>query len=168
MKMSPAQRICAIALSVVSMFALAGFIPAPQPSGASSTAQVSTTSQITHAALVATSLKPRWYAPVIRLPNQPVIRCILYRESRSTYARPNLGDVNPYQFGPFQFTPILWNRWAWVAGVGRKSPGWYLGTTTLNAVTIPAYKSTLYQQSEVFVTVVRNDGLGMWIRFDGC
>ena len=110
-----------------------------------------------------------WYAPVKALPDQPVIVCILHNESRSTYAHPNLGDNNdPYQYGVFQFSVILWNRWAWVAGVGRKAPGWYLGSTALNAVTVPAYKSTLYQQSKVFATVDRNDGLGMWTRFDGC
>lgn len=111
---------------------------------------------------------PRWYQPLLALPNQSTIHCILYRESNSTYAHPNLGDTNPQQYGPWQFTEILWNRWSWVAGVGHKAPGWYLGTQALYAVTIPAYKATLYQQAKVFATVVKNDGYGMWTNFDHC
>ncbi len=113
--------------------------------------------------------KPRrWFAPLLTLPAQPVIRCILHAESRSTLAHPNTGDRDPYQFGPFQFTPILWNRWSWVAGVGRRLPAWYLGTQALNAVSVPAYRATLYQQALVFATVDRVDGLGPWTQYDGC
>ena len=110
----------------------------------------------------------RWFDPIVGLRNQPTIRCILYAESRSTLAHPNLGDTNPYQFGPFQFTPILWDRWAWVAGVGARTSSWFLGTTSLGAVSIPAFHATLYQQALVFATVARNDGLGPWTAFDGC
>lgn len=111
---------------------------------------------------------PSWFAPVARLPDQATIRCILHAESRSTYAHPNLRDVNPYQYGPFQFTTILWNRWSWVAGVGLRSRFYFTGSTALNAVTIPAYRATLWQQARVFATVDRYDGLGPWTRFDGC
>jgi hypothetical protein len=93
---------------------------------------------------------------------------VLYRESRSTFAHPNLGDTNPYQFGPFQFTPILWNRWAWVAGVGHKTASWFLGSQSLEAVTIPAFRSTLRQQALVFATVDRYDGIWPWTNYDGC
>ena len=110
----------------------------------------------------------RWFHPLIHLANQSTIRCILNAESRSTFLHPNLTDLNPYQFGPFQFTPVLWNRWSWVAGVGRKTSSWYLGSQSLNAVTIPAFKATLAQQAQVFATVVKYDGLSMWTRFDGC
>ncbi len=109
-----------------------------------------------------------WFHPLIHLPHQSTIRCILYAESRSTFLRPNKTDLNPYQFGPFQFTPILWNRWSWVAGVGRKTSSWYLGSQSLNAVTIPAFKATLAQQARVFAVVARYDGYGMWTNFDGC
>lgn len=111
---------------------------------------------------------PPWFQPILSLPDQSIIRCILHAESRSTLARPNLTDTDPYQFGPFQFTPILWNRWAWVSGVGNKTASWYLGSQSLNAVTIPAFRATLFQQAKVFATVARNDGLGMWTRFDQC
>lgn len=114
------------------------------------------------------SSSPRWFQPMVTLPYQPTIRCILYTESHSTYVHPNLGDTDPYQFGPLQFNTILWNRWAWVAGVGHKASGWYLGTQLLHAVTIPAYRATLYEQAKVFATVARNDGLGMWTNFDNC
>lgn len=109
-----------------------------------------------------------WYKPLLTLPNRSTIACIMWNESRSTLAHPNRNDKNPYQFGPFQFTPILWNRWSWVAKVGTKTSSWYLGTVSLMAVTIPAYKATLYQQAKVFATVARNDGLMMWTRFDNC
>jgi hypothetical protein len=109
-----------------------------------------------------------WYQPLMNLPQQPTIRCILKAESQSTEARPNLTDTNQYQYGPFQFTTILWNRWSWVAGVGRKTSSWFLGSIALNAVTIPAHRATLRQQARVFATVVRNDGYGMWTNFDGC
>ena len=113
-------------------------------------------------------IRHKWYEPLLRLPYRSTVVCILNAESRSTMAHPNLGDRNPYQYGVFQFTTILWNRWSWVAKVGAKRSTWYLGTLDLNAVTIPAYKATLYQQAMVFATVVRNDGYGMWTRFDEC
>ena len=62
--------------------------------------------------------------------------------------------------------PILWDRWSWVAGVGKKTSSWYLGTSSNSAVTIPAYKATPYQQELVFVEIVKVDGFGPWR--DGC
>jgi hypothetical protein len=109
-----------------------------------------------------------WYDPITRLRYQPTIRCILRTESTSTEARPNTRDVDPYQFGPFQFTPILWDRWSWAAGVGTKTKYWTPHTTALNAVTIPAYKATLEEQAIVFAEVARYDGLWPWTRHDGC
>lgn len=111
--------------------------------------------------------KTPWYAPLQSLRSQSTISCILYNESRSTEAHPNLKDTDPYQFGPFQFDTILWNRWSWAAGVGEKSSSWYLGSISLNAVTVPAYKSSLFQQSKVFAYVDRYDGLWPW-KDDGC
>ena len=113
-------------------------------------------------------VKYKWYEPLLTLPNRSTVVCILNAESRSTLDHPNLNDKNPYQYGVFQFTPILWNRWSWVAKVGARTSSWYLGALALNAVTIPAYKATLYQQATVFATVIRNDGFLMWTRFDGC
>lgn len=112
----------------------------------------------------------RWFQPIMRLSDKGVAttRCILWAESRSTLKRPNMGDPNPFQFGPFQFTTILWNRWSWVAGVGHKTSSWFLGTLSLSAVTIPAYRATLRQQALVFVTVVRHDGFSPWTNYDGC
>ena len=113
---------------------------------------------------------PKWYAPISHLPRaqQLEARCILLAESHSSEAHPNLRDTDPESYGPFQFTTILWNRWSWVAGVGLKAPIWFLGTTALYAVTIPAYRATLYQQAEVFATVMRIDGSWPWSKFDGC
>lgn len=112
--------------------------------------------------------RSRWYDPVAQLAHQSTIACILHAESRSTRDHPNTGDTDPYQFGPWQFTTVLWNRWSWAAGVGRKSSNWFLGTSSLHAVTIPAYQATLYQQSQVFAEVARVDGLWPWTRWDGC
>ena len=109
-----------------------------------------------------------WYAPVKALPDQPIIVCILHHESRSTYAHPNLGDNNdPYQYGVFQYDTILWNYWSWQAGVGRKAPGWFRGSTALHAVTIAAYQSTLPQQAKVFAYIVRHDGTWPWTGHNG-
>ena len=110
-----------------------------------------------------------WYQPLLSLPSRATVLCILTDETHSTLAVPNTSDhYSPYQYGPFQFTTVLWNRWAWVAGVGAKTRLWYRGSTSLNAVTIPAYKATLYQQAKVFAVVARNDGLWPWTNFDGC
>lgn len=119
---------------------------------------------------VAGATTTRWFQPIMLLPKAVIhtTRCILYAESRSTFTNPNLGDTNPYQFGPFQFTPVLWNRWAWVAGVGSKTASWYLGSTALNAVTIPAYRASLRQQAKVFAVVARYDGTWPWTAYDRC
>ena len=107
----------------------------------------------------------RWFQPIAQLP-KPVFRhfgCILWHESRSTYSHPNLKDVSAYgSTGLFQVEGILWDRWAWVAGVGRKTGSWYLGTSSNAAVTIPAYKATPYQQAEVIATIWKYDKFGPW------
>lgn len=109
-----------------------------------------------------------WYQPLLSLPGQPTVECILLHESTSTMQHPNLGDTDPFQFGPFQFTTILWDRWSWAAGVGSKTSIWTPHTTALHAVTIPAYRATLYEQAEVFAEVDRHDGLWPWTNYDGC
>ena len=126
------------------------------------------TAASTHHAHVSLPTKPKWFEPLLSLSHQSTVMCILRSESRSTEAHPNLKDTNPYQFGPFQFTPILWDRWAWEAGVGAKTRSWYLGTTALDSVTIPAYRATLYEQAEVFAYVARHDGMWPWQNSDGC
>lgn len=171
MKMSPAQRICAVVLSFLSVFALAGLIPAPQVSGATSTIQTTITIPApAHAVLVSTSEKP-WYYPLLLLSPRVYHRfqCVLRVESRSTFAHPNTGDNSAVaSSGIFQIVPILWNRWAWVAGVGHKTSIWYLGATAHNAVTIPASNATLYQQARVAATIYRYDGFVPATWNDGC
>jgi hypothetical protein len=152
---------------LISHTIIIGSLLVPTPAGAVSKHidnSVKVVNKISHAI----HEQSKWYEPLLRLPSRSTIVCILEAESKSTMAHPNLKDRNPYQFGVFQFTPILWNRWSWVAGVGRKTASWYLGSLSLDAVTIPAYRATLNQQAKVFATVVRNDGYGMWTRFDGC
>ena len=146
-------------------FIFASFIATVPAAGSACASPTSTTLKNTSSVH---SKPTRWFQPLFALPRLSTIKCILSRESRSTFVHPNLGDRNPYQFGPFQFTTILWNRWSWVAGVGQKTRYWYLGSQALNAVTVPAFQATLSQQAEVFVTVARNDGYAMWTNWDGC
>jgi len=146
--MKRTKRIFSVLVLAASLFASIGFVASSQASGATA--------------------RPHWYAPVMALPDQPVIVCILHNESRSTYAHPNLGDNNdPYQYGVFQYDTILWNYWSWQAGVGRKAPGWFRGSTALHAVTIAAYQSTLPQQAKVFAYIVRHDGTWPWTGHNG-
>ena len=91
--------------------------------------------------------------PILSLPKavQQHFACIVWRESRSTLAHPNLLDNNGNggASGVFQFEPILWNRWAPSAGVH-----------------VPVWKASYYQQSLVAVNVWRHDGFSPWR--DGC
>ena len=171
---TPARRIYSITLIAASLFYLIGLFPPAQNVGAAQATTTIAISQPYQRPVGTTTLphiqvsRPQWYQPLQKLYYQPTIRCILLKESVSTEAHPNLGDTDPYQFGPFQFTPLLWNRWSWAAGVGSKTSSWSLGSLSLNAVTIPAYKSTLYQQAKVFAYVARYDGLWPWRNSDGC
>lgn len=92
--------------------------------------------------------------PILSLPKavQSHFACIIWRESRSTFVRPNLLDNNGNggASGVFQMEPILWNRWAPSAGVH-----------------VPVWKASYYQQSLVAVNVWRHDGFSPWAG-DGC
>lgn len=151
---------------LISHAIIIGSLLASAPAGAANSKYVNSYAKAVYKNPL--TIKQKWFEPLLSLPNRSTIICILNAESTSTMAHPNLGDTNPYQYGIFQFTPILWNRWAWVAKVGKRRSTWYLGTLDINAVTIPAYKSTLYQQALVFAEVIKNDGFLMWTRFDGC
>jgi hypothetical protein len=119
MKFSPAQKICAIVLSAVSMFALVGLIPSPQVSGATQTTtsiSVSvTTTSTTH--VVPVSALPKWYAPIFALGPRAkaFFTCVINVESRSTWTKPNTHDGDPAypgQYGLYQFTwPSQNNAW---------------------------------------------------------
>ena len=94
----------------------------------------------------------RFWAPVLAMSKQARerIACILWRESRSTFARLNLADVSRWgSSGLWQMEPILFNRWAPLVGVH-----------------VPVWKATPYQQELVFVEVVKYDGFSPWN--DGC
>lgn len=176
---TPARRIYSITLIAVTLFALLGTFSPTQKSGAAdkpSNRIVSTTRVSHHSNSAKTvsqtvpkrSVAPKWYLPLESLNYQSTIHCILLTESVSTETHPNLGDVDPYQYGPFQFGPLLWNRWSWAAGVGSKTIYWTPHSIALNAVTIPAHKATLYEQAKVFAYVARHDGLWPWTNSDGC
>ena len=92
---------------------------------------------------------PLWHEP-------PALRrvwsCILWHESRSTFARVNLSDNSRYgSSGIFQMTPVLWNRWAPLVGVR-----------------VPVWRATPAQQERVAYEVQTRDG-GFWPwKGDGC
>jgi hypothetical protein len=72
--------------------------------------------------------------------------CILWVESRSTFAHLNLKDVSRWgSSGPWQMEPILFNRWAPLVGVR-----------------VPVYEATPYQQELVAISVWRHDGFSPW------
>ena len=64
------------------------------------------TVSVTASAGATTRRPPRWYQPLLALPHADLLRveCVIQRESRSTFAHPNLGDNNgnPGQSGIFQ------------------------------------------------------------------
>ena len=82
-----------------------------------------------------------------------VFTCIIARESRSTWAHPNLADVSKTgSSGIFQFENgpnQVWSRWAPTVGVR-----------------VPVWKATILQQEQVAVAVYRHDGFAPWT--DGC
>lgn len=90
-----------------------------------------------------------WYYPLLRLGPAVYHRfefCVLPGQSRSTFAHPNRGDNSRYgSSGVYQMEPIIWNRWAPVAGVHAL-----------------IWKATLYQQSLVAATVYKHDGFHPW------
>lgn len=117
---------------VIIVFALSTWY-APAPAG-SSTTTAAREGPIAHV------------APWI----QRVFTCIIWRESRSTWAHPNLKDVSRWgSSGIFQMEPVLWNRWAPVIGIS-----------------VPIWRASVLQQERVAVEVYRHDGFAPWR--DGC
>ena len=91
--------------------------------------------------------------PLTRLPPKvrSVFACILWAESRSTFAHLNLSDNNRYgQSGIFQIAPITWNRWAPTVGIR-----------------VPVWRATPLQQELVAVKIWRVDSFFPW-HGDGC
>jgi len=78
--------------------------------------------------------------------------CIMWHESRSTLAHPNLGDnnANGGSSGVFQIMPGTWNAWA----------------PSVN-VHVPVWRATYFQQTKVAVKIAQVDGFGPW-SVDGC
>ena len=99
----------------------------------------------------------RWYAPLLKLPHADLLRaqCIIYRESRSTFAHPNLGDDNgnPGQSGIFQMSNATNGVWDLYA---------------LPVLHVVIWKATAYQQALGFMLVWKVDKFGPWHSFDGC
>ena len=95
-----------------------------------------------------------WYYPLLLLSPRVYHRfeCVLRVESRSTFAHPNTGDNSKTgSSGVYQMEPVLWDRWAPVAGVGT-----------------PIWSSTLWDQSKVAATIYKHDGFGPATWNDGC
>ena len=93
----------------------------------------------------------RWYDPIrlhVSPPAWHTFTCIIYAESRSTWAHPNLGDNNRYgSSGIFQF-----ENSTWLARSGFRFPVW---------------QATPRQQAIGALRLERADGFGPW-KSDGC
>lgn len=100
---------------------------------------------------------PIWYAPLVGLPHWARVRvdCVIWRESTSTEAHPNLGDNNgdPGQSGIFQMS---------------NQPGGVWDLYAYPKIHVQLWKATAYQQAEGFVDVWRVDGFFPWHAYDGC
>jgi hypothetical protein len=155
MKMSPATRISAAALSVASLFALLGLIPSPQVSGATPT-----TTAPTHIVLVAAPKAPKWYAPIFALgpKARAFFTCVIHAESRSTWKHPKTHDGDPAypgQYGIFQFTWPSQNN-AWDAYV-------------LPTIHVEPRYASAYQQAEGAAIIWKmGDEKQVWSLWDGC
>ena len=94
---------------------------------------------------------PKWYAPLLKLPHSAVraFECVIYHESRSTFARPNLGDdnANPGDSGIFQIDNTshgVWGRWV------------------LPHLHVLVWRASAYDQAWGAVTIYRHDGFAPW------
>ena len=75
-----------------------------------------------------------------------VFTCIIWTESRSTWAHPNLTDVSRSgSSGIFQMEPALWERWSRQLGIH-----------------VPLWRASVFQQERVAVEVMRHDGFSPW------
>jgi len=105
----------------------------------------------------------KWYEPLLSLPDQPIIMCILHNESRSTLEHPNLGDDNG------NGTTVN-NNTGEQSGIFQMNNGlkgvWDLYVMPVLHVLI--WKASAYQQAEGFAIVVHKDGYLPWTHFDGC
>lgn len=95
-----------------------------------------------------------WFAPIAKLgPNAwRFFTCVIYAESRSTWAHPHTVDVAGDQYGIFQ---ISIGARIWQAYV---LPFFHVALQTANA----------YQQAVGAALIYRVDGTYPWARFDGC
>lgn len=85
-------------------------------------------------------------------PIPPALRsafaCIIWHESRSTFAHPNLGDNNADgSSGVFQIEQATWVAHQHVAGV---------------PYSVHVWQATFLQQEKVAVAIQRADGWGPW------
>lgn len=95
---------------------------------------------------------PRNPIALLPQPVRHVFACIMWRESRSTFAHLNLRDNNPYgSSGIFQIVEGTWARWA-----------------PLAKVFVPVWKASAYQQELVAIVIWRHDGFSPWSASDGC
>jgi hypothetical protein len=87
----------------------------------------------------------RFWAPMLALPTQvrAHFACIMYHESRSTFAHLNLGDNSRYgSSGIYQIEPILWDA--------------------RSGFRFPVYEASPYQQELGAIQIWRADGFGPW------
>lgn len=90
--------------------------------------------------------------PIITSSVRSTWACVMWHESRSTVAHPNLRDNNSDggSSGVFQIIASTWNHWAPLVGIH-----------------VPVWRASYYQQSVVAVEIWRHDGFSPW-GGDGC
>lgn len=78
--------------------------------------------------------------------------CIMWRESRSTFAHPNLRDDSRIgSSGVYQIEVSIWDYWAPKIGIH-----------------VPVWRASYHQQSLVAQEIWKHDGFGPWTMSDGC
>ena len=98
----------------------------------------------------------RWFQPIMSLPKStlPTWRCVLQRESHSTFAQPNRGDNNRWgSSGIFQIEQGTWAAHQLAVHVPARVHVW---------------QASPYQQAEVAAAIWRADGFAPWGLYDGC
>lgn len=160
MKSLFARRIAAVILSTASLFTLGTSLSTLQLSSAPLTAKATTTTTVIHTSRVSSSAGRKWYSPIFDLgpKARSFFACVLFRESRSTWAHPNTHDGDrayPGQYGIYQFTWPSPNN-AWDAYVFPK----------LHVE--PRYASALQQSEGAAIIWKMGDEIQTWTFSDGC
>jgi hypothetical protein len=134
---------------LISHTVIIGSLLIATPAGAVSKlgSPVKAENEISHA------VSSKWYEPIWKFGPKAiqVFTCILYRESRSTWSRPDVKDGTDAQYGIFQIN--------WSAGIWQK-----YAEPTLH---IDIQGASAHQQALGVALIFKVDGYFPW-KMDGC